>query len=631
MPRGQRVATSWLQRANRVVQTVEAGFFRGPGRNYVPGGGFVHIWLYDKQVTAEGVEYAAEQIHKVDGVWESKPGGFTSFLDDDDFARPLHNLGEENNPTASPAGVTVFKDDESKRQVLAMFVMGGESGVRRYFDLAPPASFYPFILDLSAPYYENDPEFPRHKYGGWEVIPLGAEPGGEPPPWDEFGIVEDGRHATLKDGWVINGAEVAGDPESRVGAGEDLGSTIAELTMVPARRFILGTLFETIASDGTLVRYFTIGNAVDVSCGEPPPSPAAPGTPGSPAAPAGGAPRSSPPSSAVSVLSVRDSVGGMTIDDNAAVIAFDELGQNTGAIKNAWFITDDNDEGFGEIEIRRPGRYIITINAGISIPNGSGRVGLQVSEQGHDWEDIDDDVADAPVESVSLDVTEDSYFDSADPTTNNGTATDLIVGWSLSGAHKYRAVLRVDLAGIPYGAIVTDASLWGDVTDTPFATKAHTIYEVYPELSPLLDWTEAGVSHDDYAAGEAWTTGGGDVSADGKVGYNSPTAMGYQKIVAGMAELVRRGLRSRRREGNWLTRADAESGIGDQSFTIDSSEGTTPPKLVVDCFVPNVRTSAVHVLHASVGDKVRAIVKRTAGSLDGQTIAGSTLSLEGPY
>ncbi len=99
----------------------------------------------------------------------------------------------------------------------------------------------------------------------------------------------------------------------------------------------------------------------------------------------------------------------------------------------------------------------------------------------------------------------DSYLDRANPTTNHGSDTTMIV--DPQGSNTRRPILQFNLAAIPAGAVVDDAklSLYTSASGAnPTTTEVHAV-------TPI--WDEAQVTWNQRLTGTPWATGGGDYDA----------------------------------------------------------------------------------------------------------------------
>lgn len=103
-------------------------------------------------------------------------------------------------------------------------------------------------------------------------------------------------------------------------------------------------------------------------------------------------------------------------------------------------------------------------------------------------------------------VTEDAYIEDANPTTNTGGATILVVGETDGGAAVFRSPLQFDLSSIPAGSTINSATLTLtlEAAASTYAAnnRAMKVYRL------LRNWVEAQVTWNVYSSGNSWATAG---------------------------------------------------------------------------------------------------------------------------
>lgn len=97
----------------------------------------------------------------------------------------------------------------------------------------------------------------------------------------------------------------------------------------------------------------------------------------------------------------------------------------------------------------------------------------------------------------------DTYLDSANPNSNSGSLTTLLIGETSGVVQKGRTLIKFDLSSIPSTATINSAvlSLW---VKTDYSTNARN-FKVY---RVLLNWVELEATWNNWKTGTAWTTAG---------------------------------------------------------------------------------------------------------------------------
>ncbi|GMQ95000.1 MAG: hypothetical protein BMS9Abin13_110 [Patescibacteria group bacterium] len=156
-----------------------------------------------------------------------------------------------------------------------------------------------------------------------------------------------------------------------------------------------------------------------------------------------------------------------------------------------------------EIEISNPSTEV-TVSAGAVGPGTavalSGTTNLSTNISPNTTQSFQDGVS--PTGSYAG--TRDTYIHDNLPTTNNGSATEILVDGS--ALEQYGTLLKWDITDIPAGQIVQSAV----ITLTSFNATSDT-YSVY---EMLRNWVESEATWEIYATGSSWQTNGGTGALD---------------------------------------------------------------------------------------------------------------------
>ncbi|TXH81226.1 DUF4347 domain-containing protein, partial [Thauera aminoaromatica] len=171
---------------------------------------------------------------------------------------------------------------------------------------------------------------------------------------------------------------------------------------------------------------------------------------------------------------------------------------------------------------------------------------------------------------------QDTYVSGNSPTLNYGASGSLVVDYSGASIGDIWALLQFDLSSLPSSATIASATLQMMATGITGAATNLGVYQLtqgWVEGSGngtigAANWTER-------QPGTAWSTAGGSFNA-AVVASLSPSATGLHSW--DLTALVR----------SWVSGATTNNGLiigspdgGGQTITYDSSEGSTPPVLVI--------------------------------------------------
>ena len=239
-----------------------------------------------------------------------------------------------------------------------------------------------------------------------------------------------------------------------------------------------------------------------------------------------------------------------------------------------------------------------------------------------------------------LTAAQDTYISTNSPTLNYGASGSLVVDYSGASIGDIRALLQFDLSSLPTTTTIASATLQMMATTLSGPASNLGVYQL------TESWVEGSGSGTAGAAnwterqpGTAWTTAGGSFNAT-VVASLSPTATGLHSW--DLTALVR----------SWVSGATVNNGLilgspdsSGQVITYDSSEGTTPPVLVISYSfaantAPTLDASKSPVLTSTtedagapsgaVGTLVSSLVDfaTPAGQVDNVTDADSAKALE---
>ncbi len=166
------------------------------------------------------------------------------------------------------------------------------------------------------------------------------------------------------------------------------------------------------------------------------------------------------------------------------------------------------------------------------------------------------------------------------PTTNYGTHTSLIVGFSPGTYFRYRTLIKFDLSSLPDDATVTSATL-SLYMYSESSTNNESLY-VYRQKRA---WVESQATWNSYATGSSWAVAGGFGADDceqsyiGSLALSATESAGWKNV--SLTPTTKAGLDL----GNgWLLKMSGEANSSEYDFY--SSDYTTDtslrPKLVVE-------------------------------------------------
>ena len=174
---------------------------------------------------------------------------------------------------------------------------------------------------------------------------------------------------------------------------------------------------------------------------------------------------------------------------------------------------------------------------------------------------------------------QDNYIQLKNTGLNFGTSTNLVI--DRESTDLQRALLRFDVSAIPANAIITSATLQMQSTQIGGDMNIN-VYEL------LRSWTEGSGSGTADAAnwtqaapGTNWTSAGGDFNTTAAATLNTNTTGQHAWNLTSLVQAWVNG--SKANNGVMIASPD---GGGSRTATYDSSEGTTPPSLVINYTVP---------------------------------------------
>jgi VCBS repeat-containing protein len=181
--------------------------------------------------------------------------------------------------------------------------------------------------------------------------------------------------------------------------------------------------------------------------------------------------------------------------------------------------------------------------------------------------------------SAQVGAGQDTYIKLADTGLNYGTSTSLVIDRETTDLQ--RALLQFDLSAIPANAIITSATLEMQSTQISGLLNIN-VYEL------LRSWTEgsssgtAGAANwTEAAPGTNWTSTGGDFNATAVATLNTNTTGQHAWDLTSLVQAWVNGSKA----NNGVLIASPDGG-GNRTATYDSSEGATPPRLVISYTVP---------------------------------------------
>ena len=195
------------------------------------------------------------------------------------------------------------------------------------------------------------------------------------------------------------------------------------------------------------------------------------------------------------------------------------------------------------------------------------------------------------VQSATLTPAADTYIDSNSKNNNYGSATSLVVNKGGGGIGSERPLLRFDLTSLPSGATITGATLKLNATANSgvFDINVYELIEAWDE--GVGNANSDAASWDDRLDGVAWTNAGGTFDPT-IVATSNNTATGIHSW--DITSLVQA----------WASGSKVNNGLilgspdgGTETVVYDSSEGTTPPELVLLYTLPVNTPPSVSLLN----------------------------------
>lgn len=190
-------------------------------------------------------------------------------------------------------------------------------------------------------------------------------------------------------------------------------------------------------------------------------------------------------------------------------------------------------------------------------------------------------------------VTEDAYIEDANPTTNTGGATILVVGETDGGAAVFRSPLQFDFSSIPAGSTINSATLTLtlEAASSSYAAnnRAMKVYRL------LRNWVEAEVTWNVFSSGNSWSTAG----AANTTTDREATDIGSVTILTSAAdesevaitltaskiqEMISGGVFT---NNGFLLQNDTETNDRHDFHSSETATGSKAPKLVIDYTPPS--------------------------------------------
>ena len=174
---------------------------------------------------------------------------------------------------------------------------------------------------------------------------------------------------------------------------------------------------------------------------------------------------------------------------------------------------------------------------------------------------------------------QDTYIKLANTGLNYGAATSLVI--DRESGDLQRALLQFNLSAIPASATITSATLTMQSTQIGGALNI-SIYEM------LRAWAEGGgnatadaANWNESTPGTNWTSAGGDFNATPVANLNTNATGQHAWDLTALVQA-------------WVNGSEVNNGVmvaspdggGNRTVTYDSSEGATPPQLVINYTVP---------------------------------------------
>jgi hypothetical protein len=176
----------------------------------------------------------------------------------------------------------------------------------------------------------------------------------------------------------------------------------------------------------------------------------------------------------------------------------------------------------------------------------------------------------------------DTSIDSANPTTNYGTATAMRSGDETLTANACRSLLKFDLSGIPAGSIILTAILTVTLTeDRSDNARTKRVYRI------KRAWTEAGATWNKYDGTNNWSTAGGFHADDceqtdiGNTSFSATETIPSEKSLTLTAAKVQEMFTGAFTNNGFMIKTDTET---DDSYALATSDHATAsyrPKLVI--------------------------------------------------
>ncbi len=222
--------------------------------------------------------------------------------------------------------------------------------------------------------------------------------------------------------------------------------------------------------------------------------------------------------------------------------------------------------------------------------------------------------AEAP---VILSAAGDTWIDGSANGTNYGDSTSLVINHSGGDIGNQRALLQFDLSTIPAGAVITGATLRMEATSITAAININ-IYELTEAwVEGSANGTAGVASWNERQTGTAWSTSGGTYDPALVATLNTGSIGQHSWDITALAAAWNDG--SKVNNGIIIGSPDS----GNETVTYDSSEGSTPPELVITYTIPNTAATVA-------GTNSGAVTEDDDPDLDGLLETGGTLTVSDP-
>jgi hypothetical protein len=168
----------------------------------------------------------------------------------------------------------------------------------------------------------------------------------------------------------------------------------------------------------------------------------------------------------------------------------------------------------------------------------------------------------------------DSMMRSGQPTTNFGSFDNMRM---VGDSNKQRSIFSFDFSAIPDGQEITAAEVSLYAYISSYTGQLAGLFR-----GIRTDWNEFQVTWDDYKAGSAWTTGGGDFTTDDSVTLAISAGLGF-KTWTGMANLFNYAYINDGKIMHLIgKKIDEDENVGARFRTREWSTASQRPKATID-------------------------------------------------